>query len=157
LCASVRLTADAVKIDSTVLGMMAVRAGASLETSKLRSRPLATIAMAPPKPMLSGRTWKYLGFTAGAMSRPRILVSNLLITGNWSATSIPLWVLVLLAVPAIVLLFRNRRTVRWAREGRCAGCGYDLRESPERCPECGTLVPTLSPARPLRQRHNRCL
>lgn len=37
-----------------------------------------------------------------------------------------------------VLIVRNRHELDARREqGRCVHCGYDLRESPESCPECG--------------------
>lgn len=45
------------------------------------------------------------------------------------------------AILPILWLIRRVRTARFTTTGRCARCGYDLRGTPGRCPECGT-VPT---------------
>jgi len=48
-------------------------------------------------------------------------------------------VCVMLCLPVwrISSAYRGRRR---HRDGLCQQCGYDLRESKSRCPECGTLV-----------------
>ena len=62
----------------------------------------------------------------------------------WHAgVAVPWWYLALLAcaTPAQMLakaLWRQRRSERRRRSGRCLACGYDLRATPERCPECGS-------------------
>jgi hypothetical protein len=51
--------------------------------------------------------------------------------------AVPFWLLTLgLAVPA-VRLTRRHGCGRRRASGLCPTCGYDLRATPERCPECG--------------------
>ena len=50
---------------------------------------------------------------------------------------LPYWLLAL-AAAALPAARAARRKLRGSRAGLCQRCGYDLRASPERCPECGT-------------------
>ena len=55
---------------------------------------------------------------------------------------VPMWAMV--AFTGIMPVLRVRRGVyrRAARRrGLCVACGYDLRATPERCPECGETPP----------------
>lgn len=71
---------------------------------------------------------RFLGFGGGAQLNGGRFVN------------IPYWCLATLAAVAPLLatlgIVRRRRSVR---RGFCATCGYDLRASPDRCPECGSV------------------
>ena|SRR5437867_4202278 len=60
--------------------------------------------------------------------------------GGWGAHTVwvPYWFLVVATALLPVVRIRawlKRRQRAWA--GRCRKCGYDLRATPDRCPECG--------------------
>jgi hypothetical protein len=60
---------------------------------------------------------------------------------SWFVVAVPHWLPALLAAIACWLSLRRwRRQQMRLRENCCAKCGYDLRATPERCPECGTAV-----------------
>jgi hypothetical protein len=54
---------------------------------------------------------------------------------------VPYWPLVLLTLIAPAWwMWRRRTALRRARANACANCGYDLRATPGRCPECGSVA-----------------
>ena|ERR1022692_3071752 len=65
------------------------------------------------------------------------------VTDSWiNFLVIPYWFVAVMKIliPLMWLKpFRRRRTT--AQQGLCSYCGYDLRATPDRCPECGTVPP----------------
>ena len=86
-------------------------------------------------------------FRAGARSRVAVLGFEFMsgtdvISGPYTIAAVPYWfVLAVAALPAAAWLYLSRRHQRRAASHLCAGCSYDLRATPERCPECGTATP----------------
>jgi len=73
-----------------------------------------------------------VSITAISTSKPRPWRSYLVVARYW-------FLLACCAVaPALWLL---RRAWPKHRTGLCSHCGYDLRATPGRCPECGTSAP----------------
>jgi predicted amidophosphoribosyltransferase len=60
-----------------------------------------------------------------------------------SAVVFPYWTMVaLFIVGPFVWAVRVRRLMTRRRLMCCVNCGYDLRATPDRCPECGTVPAT---------------
>jgi hypothetical protein len=90
------------------------------------SYPITSKTIGPVKDLPSFFGFSFC-FTGGPQSRSRELILR-----------IPYWFFVLLAaVPPVCHVVRRIRARRRIAHGRCAMCGYDLRATPERCPECG--------------------
>jgi hypothetical protein len=80
--------------------------------------------------------WRTLGFRVNWTSHLRQGTGTI----NAQQVSVPHWFVLLLSaiVPGLWAKSWLRQRVR-LRKGLCLACGYDLRATPQRCPECGTV------------------
>jgi hypothetical protein len=80
--------------------------------------------------------WQVLGFDCGS-------VQSWQQRYGWvrRVIQVPYWLVLLVPLSALAVVTRRHRRYARLASGCCVACGYDLRATPRRCPECGA-VPT---------------
>ena len=98
--------------------------------------------------------WTRLGFGFHAMRKADIApspMSGIVASYDRTRVQIPIWLAVALAgIPSwgLVRAIKHRlRKHRRLAANLCLDCGYDMRATPERCPECGKVVGAVEPSK----------
>jgi len=145
----------------TVDQFFRIERGVTTAVMSINGQISRTVISIPAQSNLEGRDWtwtripiasakglsvydasgwkKIVGF--GRLSEPNRTFGRTAYTrsASWMMYRTP--AIVCAVLPALGLCGFSRRARRkWrAAHDRCISCGYDLRATPERCPECGTI------------------
>jgi hypothetical protein len=79
--------------------------------------------------------WERFGIFVNRYNDERQMYTNY----QLSVTA-PFWSLWVITAPFPIWFLIRYRPRRSRPAGTCSHCGYDLRATPDRCPECGTMV-----------------
>jgi hypothetical protein len=133
----------------SVVAFIAVVTGLLVLTDAVHISPAVSIPLALfsllvlSQTLPSRRSWNLMLQTYLALAT---LGLGMFIVGGL-LTFIPAWLLIAFTIvsAAVVIglpLWRgDRQRKLWQVAGRCEVCGYNLRSSFERCPECGSDIP----------------
>jgi hypothetical protein len=113
-------------------------------------KPLRVVLGEMYEPDLGFDTQRSFRMTRHVGTRPVLTRSDPMITDDNSGVTFPHWLpMLVLAVAPLwwlgSLLSGHRRRIvgrACSAKGRCPACNYDLRATPDRCPECGRAVTT---------------
>jgi len=61
-----------------------------------------------------------------------------------TSADLPFWPSMFIFMILPIARFRHERRHRHSLQQHCIKCGYDLRATPNRCPECGTIPESMS-------------
>jgi len=114
------------------------------ETPRAAAVELVWMLLACVNPGETNVTWERFGFAWYEKRRAN--------QSSLTATAVaPFWFIAAATAAAplgrtATLLLATLRVRRRLRKGHCTTCGYDLRATPDRCPECGTVRSMTSSA-----------